>query len=76
MKMLQGVPVGVVIDYQDATDTWAFTILKSYSYFTDLRKCMTWPLHLFCTPGSCIFRTLEVIIVYAVIMFAQYRIVK
>lgn len=77
MKMLQSMPMGVVADYQGTFDTGGFTILNSYSYFTDLRKCMKWPLHLFYASGSCIFGTLDIIIVYAVIvMIAQYRIVK
>jgi len=77
MKMFQGVPVGVITDYQCAVDTWAFTILNRYSYFTDLRKCVKWPLHLFHSTGSCIIGTLDIIIVYAVIiMIAKHRIVK
>ena len=74
--MLQGIPRGVVTGCQGALDTCGFTILNSYSYFTDLRKCMKWPLHLFYTAGSCISGTLDIIIVYAVIVIAQYRIVR
>lgn len=75
--MPQGIPMGMVTDYQGALDTWGFIILNSYGYFTDLRKCMKWPLHLFYTTGSCTFGTLDIIIVYAVIItVAQYRVVK
>lgn len=69
--------MGVVTSYQGALHTWDFTLLNSYSYFTDLRKCMKWPLHLIYATGSCIFGTLAIITVYGLIIkIAQYRIVK
>lgn len=45
--MLQGIPMGVLTHYQGALNTWSFTILKSYSYFIDFRKCIKYPLHFF-----------------------------
>lgn len=72
MKMLQGIPMGVLTRYQGALDTWSFIVLYFIvlnSYFIDFRKCMKCPLHFFFfSTGSCIFGTLDIIIVYAVIV--------
>lgn len=69
--MLQGIPMRVLTRYQGALDTWSFTVLNSYSYFIDFRKCMKCPLHFFFSMGSCIFGTLDTIIVYAVIIMIE-----
>lgn len=69
--MFHCILMGVVTEFQGAVNTFFFfffTILNSKKCFTDLRKCMKWPLHLFYISVSCEFEVLYIIIVYPIVI--------